>query len=333
MKTFNKEKSIIFFLIILSILLIFFSFLTPYLFTQVSFLKTYSGKSTEIGDTIGGLMSPFIALTGVLITFLAFFIQYNANQEIYKQIKTDKTNFYIDKMIQNFSKIQESFNLESYKIYGSSIEKSITVGKNIFKLFQNELSLSNYILYKNNCTDEEEDINYKEAFNIVYYGINSWIKYLTYLKYDLKDNAIYFDIYNDFNLAFKNNDISQMNSLLQIIGFDKEFSDRLYICKNPIFEGFSDELKIYFNSYTNLLRIIFYNENLEEFEKDYYFEILDSMLSIEEENMIYLYMKYNNYFKNPIFENIYNKRKKMASLNLTEIYGFDLEVIASLNLE
>lgn len=34
----------------------------------------------QIGDTIGGLMNPFIALGGVLITGLAFYVQYKANE-------------------------------------------------------------------------------------------------------------------------------------------------------------------------------------------------------------------------------------------------------------
>lgn len=33
----------------------------------------------EIGDTIGGIMSPFVAIVATLVTFVAFWIQYKAN--------------------------------------------------------------------------------------------------------------------------------------------------------------------------------------------------------------------------------------------------------------
>ncbi|WP_373060417.1 hypothetical protein [Zunongwangia sp. H14] len=37
-------------------------------------------ETGQIGDTIGGILNPFIALAGVLLTFLAFYMQIKANQ-------------------------------------------------------------------------------------------------------------------------------------------------------------------------------------------------------------------------------------------------------------
>ncbi len=66
--------------IILAGLLIGFSFIAPILFVQESSLNFDFTNTGEIGDTIGGIMSPFIALAAVFVTFLAFYIQYQANQ-------------------------------------------------------------------------------------------------------------------------------------------------------------------------------------------------------------------------------------------------------------
>lgn len=80
----QKKKAndkIIIGLIVISILLIAFSFLAPLIFTSPSSNQRYNFKDTgAIGDTIGGLMNPFIALAGVLITFLAFYMQVKANK-------------------------------------------------------------------------------------------------------------------------------------------------------------------------------------------------------------------------------------------------------------
>jgi hypothetical protein len=37
-------------------------------------------ETGQVGDTLQGLMGPLIAISGVLMTFLAFYIQYKANK-------------------------------------------------------------------------------------------------------------------------------------------------------------------------------------------------------------------------------------------------------------
>ena len=55
----------------------------PWLFTQFSILNfTETG---QIGDTIGGIMGPFIAIAAAGLTFIAFWVQYKANHELIKE--------------------------------------------------------------------------------------------------------------------------------------------------------------------------------------------------------------------------------------------------------
>lgn len=71
-----------------AILIIVFALLAPYLFTRNGILDfTETG---QIGDTIGGTMGPFIALAGVIVTFLAFLMQKKANDIISEQHEDDK---------------------------------------------------------------------------------------------------------------------------------------------------------------------------------------------------------------------------------------------------
>lgn len=68
-----------------SILLIIFGCFAPFLFTQngnIDFTST-----GQIGDTIGGTMSPIVAIAGVFMTFIAFLMQVNANRIQSAQIK------------------------------------------------------------------------------------------------------------------------------------------------------------------------------------------------------------------------------------------------------
>ncbi|AWH85885.1 hypothetical protein HYN59_12560 [Flavobacterium album] len=91
-------------LLIFSIVLIIFSFFTPYLFTRYTSNSNFDfTKTGAIGDTLGGIMNPFIALVGILIIFLAFYMQIKANQ-IQRKIFNDTLNREKEKEIDNEKK-------------------------------------------------------------------------------------------------------------------------------------------------------------------------------------------------------------------------------------
>lgn len=60
----------------------------PYVMVNEEFLKGANFlNSGEIGDTIGGIMGPFIAMIAAFLTFLAFWMQYKANKAQSDQFK------------------------------------------------------------------------------------------------------------------------------------------------------------------------------------------------------------------------------------------------------
>ena len=67
-------------------LIILVGCLAPWLFTlpgTPDFTNT-----VQIGDTIGGTMSPFVGIAGVIMTFVAFMMQVRAN-EIQRELLTN----------------------------------------------------------------------------------------------------------------------------------------------------------------------------------------------------------------------------------------------------
>ena len=88
----NEKKGLQIILFVIAGILVVFSFIAPYLFTRHGAIDFRS--SGQIGDTIGGLMSPFIAIAGVIVAFLAFWMQKQANDIIVgqfdKKIKVDE---------------------------------------------------------------------------------------------------------------------------------------------------------------------------------------------------------------------------------------------------
>lgn len=72
----------------ISLVLIIVGVFAPLIFTKGSCKPQYDFTETgQIGDTIGGIMSPFVGIAGVFVTFIAFLMQVRANQIQSEQIK------------------------------------------------------------------------------------------------------------------------------------------------------------------------------------------------------------------------------------------------------
>lgn len=95
----QSTKNIIFGILIISLIFLLFSFFAPYFFTSTTFGKSIitSEETGLIGDTMGGIMNPFIAITGILLTFLAFYIQYQANKQVQNQFDITLENQRLEK--------------------------------------------------------------------------------------------------------------------------------------------------------------------------------------------------------------------------------------------
>lgn len=63
----------------------------PYWFTDSLFGKKLDFyKTGQIGDTIGGIMGPFVAIVASILTFLAFWAQFKANEQQRIDIKLER---------------------------------------------------------------------------------------------------------------------------------------------------------------------------------------------------------------------------------------------------
>lgn len=124
----NKENNrYIFILLGFTISLIVFSLFAPIIFTSF-----YSGidftKTGQIGDTIGGIMNPFIGISAVIVTGLAFYMQYQANDLVRKQFEVQKFENQFYEMLRIHQKNVEDFdvNIDEYPTFAmtSNYEKT-----------------------------------------------------------------------------------------------------------------------------------------------------------------------------------------------------------------
>jgi hypothetical protein len=85
-RTFDKLSK---WLIGIAIFLVLFSFFSPLVFTRNGFIDF--SKTGPIGDTIGGIMNPFVGIASIIVMFLAFYMQFKANKMM--QFQFEKNQF------------------------------------------------------------------------------------------------------------------------------------------------------------------------------------------------------------------------------------------------
>lgn len=71
-------------------LFIIFALVAPFIFIKCSTSVYFNETTEQIGGTIGGIMNPFISIAAVIVTGLAFYAQYRANDMVRKQFEIQK---------------------------------------------------------------------------------------------------------------------------------------------------------------------------------------------------------------------------------------------------
>lgn len=102
-KTFNENKSET---ILITIIIIAGIVFFPWFFTQ-SFFSVYNlSKTGQIGDTIGGITSPFINGIGAILIYIAFKEQVNSSESAREEKK-------IDLIIENLNRLEtDPYNID-----------------------------------------------------------------------------------------------------------------------------------------------------------------------------------------------------------------------------
>lgn len=133
----NHKTFTIDFWVYLIIFIVFISIVCyfPTLFTKTGNLDFR--ETGQIGDTIGGIMGPFVAIAAAILTFLAFWVQFKANEQQRKDIALERFESNLFQLIQ----IQENItnNLQFLAYDNSNLLNKVKIsGRQIFKAFYEE---------------------------------------------------------------------------------------------------------------------------------------------------------------------------------------------------
>jgi hypothetical protein len=260
-------------LLVLAGSLYVFAPFAPLLFTYPAVSKYFGFTNTgQIGDTIGGLMGPFINLSAVIVTGLAFYMQYRANKlqvQIFSdQIKQTERQFKKEKLYQETqNRIQqfESQFFEMLRLHKENVDElsitSVVNGKQVSKrqafvtMADEFRTFLSYINYDHLPFIQE----YKHAYDIFYWGWNS-----DYIDID-----------------------SLSHSWYRIIEGPNE-SDHAFSIDFREHKGYSSSLGHYFRHLFLMVKFVVYNDAITDYtSKMKYLKILRAQLSNHEQIMLF----------------------------------------------
>lgn len=117
----------------------------PTYFTESECYYLYKETGT-IGDTIGGTMGPFVAIAAAILTFLAFWVQFKANEQQRKDIALERfeSNFFellhFHQEITNELLLKCNLHNIKYKNNQQPIEEK---GRDVFRLLYEKAEINN----------------------------------------------------------------------------------------------------------------------------------------------------------------------------------------------
>ncbi len=115
LKTKNFSPTIRF-LLLISVFLILIGFWMPFILTRGSMIKEFDfTKTGNIGDTFGGILNPFVSLAAVIVTGLAFYMQYQANEELRKQFKVQQFESQFYEMLKLHKENVNEMEIDNFK--------------------------------------------------------------------------------------------------------------------------------------------------------------------------------------------------------------------------
>lgn len=294
----------VYFLLIVAFICIIASFISPFIFTRHSITEDFDfSQSGQVGDTIGGLMNPFIAIAGVIVTGLAFYIQYKANlqqrelfeleqKESKSQLQDQIDNQNKQNQIQQFeSQFYEMVklhreNITEMKINGYDFEEfgvlanlkkfeKTTEGRKVFVVMKTEFECILGLYAKDNKLDKT---GFQKCYRLFFSGLDEYEK-------AFPNETIFIEM---LKKARRNHE----NPIKQSITTNKDRKEFLPYCKlyfnyKP-FSGHSQRLGHYFRHLYLTVKSVANSKIVTDYEERMkYLRIMRAQLSNHEQILLF----------------------------------------------
>ena len=354
---FKSEKKNYFIkpLIVIGVILIIVSFVSPYYYTgtKIGDSIKFTEETGFTGDTLGGIMNPFIALAGAVLTFIAFYIQKIANDDIKNQFKIQQFESQFYEMLHLHRENLNEMNIEGYVFEYYDNDKTIpavpnskkektTSGKKVFVTMLKEFEAIHLISTKVFTfhfnlliSPQKEQVDnllkqfiFDHSYYVFFNGINLYKKSI----YRYKQNEItgFLNlVLDDFVTELESKKRNHLElgvkefHLYYNTGsvLTNNFSSKtLWLSFN--YKPFSGHQSILAHYYRHLFQTVKFvakqNENLITYEsKRDYLRVLRSMMS-NQEQILLLYNWYGGFGSNWEEKTITNRKNKKGNYFFTD---------------
>lgn len=300
----KNPKSVIW--IFIGFLIITF-FIIPFFLIQHFGLFHFDDATAHIGDTVGGITSPIIALFAAFLTFIAFWIQYKANIQLKEDIEIDRFESKFFEQIRLHKENINELRLKNGKdvIKGREVFSHMLKSISKIKIVIVDLLLAELILNTNkNITGEftiETDNTIKmkdkkkdpqsildveqhqyifiKAYRIFFSGINEEGT-IMFEKNDKKYSKLIKDAFID---TFNKNPIDTPTNLAtahkNFLYFKSQYPN--------IVKSKSAMLSHYYRHLFHTVKYVVNNKTVNEEQKKDYLRIFRSQLSDDEQLLLY----------------------------------------------
>lgn len=273
--TFDKAfwKSIVPF-----IFLVIFILFLPYLFTTRSWFGLDFSDSGAIGDTVGGIIGPFIAIVAAFLTYMAFWVQYKANLQLRNDIRIDRLENRIYEMLNLHAQNVNELELMTFLGKREKIFKGRNIFPHLFYEFKRTFQIvENYInSIPNNTTLKDETTQI--AYLIFFIGIKEENRnYLIKMLKPYCDDTM-------INFFIEQFERTQEQDFVNEIGHDFKIE---YDYQH--FNGYASQLGHYFRHLYQMVKYIAdYPEQIISFPQKYkYIKTIRAQLSNHEQLILY----------------------------------------------
>jgi hypothetical protein len=237
----------------------------------------------NLGDALGGVTAPILGSLAIVVTFLAFWIQYEANQEIRKDIRFDRFE----------NKFYELLRLHQYNVDSLEISGKFKGRKAFVKMYYEIRYLHFFIKreleqWNNNEKPKiilEEGELMDLAYTIFFFGLNETRVNYFYLKDKIQSSFSAKVILELRKLVKSSIEGKTADSKFKLPKIDGVIWNPSY----PPFQGHVSKLGHYYRHLYQLFKFICTNSTLEnDREMKYsYVKIIRAQLSNHEQTLLY----------------------------------------------
>jgi len=246
---------------------------------SIANLEWFELKSkNELGDAFGGLTNPVIAFFGVIVTFLAFYIQYKFNKQQSELILKQNIEF---KKEQFDRKFFELLKMHSENVKEFNIANKV-YGRKTFVSMLNELKIIHLIVRDHfQVSSFSFEIN-EFAYSVFFDGLKDYEEYeyfYLHLSEIEKDTFQFvYDELKEIQLNFEKTE----NNVLQYEYFGNHFELQYY----PL-DGHSHRLGHYYRHLHNFVQMIDNEIILSHNDRKKYIGLIRAQLSDYEQALLY----------------------------------------------